>query len=62
MRAAIIHYWLLNMCGGEKVVEALPEADLFTLFYRPGAGGIQRIVTTVRVFRKTGGGEIPPGL
>lgn len=39
MRAAIVHYWLLNMRGGERVVEALcrllPEADLFTLFYDP---------------------------
>ncbi len=39
MRAAIVHYWLLNMRGGEKVVEALcrllPEADLFALFYDP---------------------------
>src|ERR1700747_2243960 len=39
MRAAIIHYWLLNMRGGEKVVEALgrmlPGADFFTLFYDP---------------------------
>jgi glycosyltransferase involved in cell wall biosynthesis len=39
MRTAIIHYWLLNMRGGEKVVEALcgmlPGADLFTLFYEP---------------------------
>jgi len=39
MRAAIVHYWLLNMRGGEKVVEALcrllPDADLFTLFYDP---------------------------
>ncbi|MBL8292227.1 MAG: glycosyltransferase [Bryobacterales bacterium] len=39
MRVAIVHYWLLNMRGGEKVVEALcrlfPEADLFTLFYDP---------------------------
>jgi glycosyltransferase involved in cell wall biosynthesis len=39
MRAAIVHYWLLNMRGGEKVVEALcgllPEADIFTLFYDP---------------------------
>ncbi|MGH7247241.1 MAG: glycosyltransferase, partial [Pseudomonadota bacterium] len=39
MRAAIVHYWLLNMRGGEKVVEALcrllPDADLFTLFYEP---------------------------
>ncbi len=40
MRAAIVHHWLLNMRGGEKVVEALcrllPDADLFTLFYEPG--------------------------
>ena len=39
MRTALIHYWLLNMRGGEKVVEALcrmlPEADVFTLFYDP---------------------------
>jgi glycosyltransferase involved in cell wall biosynthesis len=39
MRAAIVHYWLLNMRGGEKVVEALcdllPDADIFTLFYDP---------------------------
>jgi glycosyltransferase involved in cell wall biosynthesis len=39
MRAAIVHYWLLNMRGGEKVVESLcnllPDADIFTLFYDP---------------------------
>src|SRR5580693_8206371 len=39
MRCAIVHYWLLNMRGGEKVVEALckllPDADIFTLFYDP---------------------------
>jgi glycosyltransferase involved in cell wall biosynthesis len=39
MRTAIVHFWLLNMRGGEKVVQALcrllPEADLFTLFYDP---------------------------
>lgn len=39
MRVAIVHYWLLNMRGGEKVVEALcrllPQADIFTLFYDP---------------------------
>jgi glycosyltransferase involved in cell wall biosynthesis len=39
MRAAIIHYWLLNMRGGEKVLEALcrllPDADIYTLFYDP---------------------------
>ena len=39
MRAAIVHYWLLNMRGGERVVESLcrllPDADVFTLFYDP---------------------------
>jgi len=39
MRTAIVHYWLLNMRGGEKVVESLcrllPDADIFTLFYDP---------------------------
>jgi glycosyltransferase involved in cell wall biosynthesis len=35
MRVAIVHYWLVSMRGGEKVVEALsdlfPTADIFTL-------------------------------
>jgi glycosyltransferase involved in cell wall biosynthesis len=39
MRVAIVHYWLLGMRGGEKVVESLcrmaPHADVFTLFYDP---------------------------
>ena len=39
MKAAIVHYWLLNQRGGEAVLEALcrllPEADIFTLFYDP---------------------------
>lgn len=38
-RAAIVHYWLLNRRGGEKVLEALcrllPDADIFTLFCDP---------------------------
>jgi glycosyltransferase involved in cell wall biosynthesis len=37
MRVAIVHYWLVSMRGGEKVIEALcdlyPEADIFTLVY-----------------------------
>ncbi|MGY2051384.1 glycosyltransferase [Methylobacterium sp. JK268] len=41
MRVAIVHYWLVGMRGGEKVVEALcrlfPQADLFTHVYRPEA-------------------------
>jgi len=36
MRAAIVHYWLTNHRGGEKVLDALcrmlPGADIFTLF------------------------------
>ena len=39
MRTAIVHYWLLNRRGGEKVVEALcrllPGADIYTLFCDP---------------------------
>jgi glycosyltransferase involved in cell wall biosynthesis len=52
MRAAIVHYWLTGMRGGEKVVEALcgllPEADLFTLFYDP-----ERVSETIRARRVT---------
>jgi len=39
MRVAIIHYWLVGMRGGEKVIEALcdmyPQADIFTHVYAP---------------------------
>jgi glycosyltransferase involved in cell wall biosynthesis len=39
MRCAIVHYWLLGMRGGEKVLEAIcrlvPKPDIFTLFYDP---------------------------
>jgi hypothetical protein len=52
MRTAIVHYWLLNMRGGEKVVDALcdllPEADLFTLFYDPA-----QVSETIRSRRVT---------
>ena len=38
-RVAIVHYWLVAMRGGEKVVEELcrmyPEADIFTLVCDP---------------------------
>lgn len=34
MKVALIHYWLINMRGGERVLEALcrlyPQADIFT--------------------------------
>ncbi len=39
MKVAIVHYWLLTMRGGERVVEALcelyPEADIYTHVARP---------------------------
>jgi glycosyltransferase involved in cell wall biosynthesis len=39
MRVAIVHFWLLGMRGGERVLEGLcrlaPDADIFTLFYEP---------------------------
>ncbi len=38
MKVAIVHYWLVNMRGGEKVLEALldmfPQADIFTHVYK----------------------------
>src|SRR6516165_3779244 len=39
MKVAIIHYWLVGMRGGEKVVDALcemyPDADIYTHVYVP---------------------------
>lgn len=39
MKIAIVHYWLVTMRGGEKVLEELcrlfPEADIFTNVYAP---------------------------
>ena len=41
MKTAIIHYWLVNMRGGEKMLEALldmfPDADIYTHVYDPSA-------------------------
>jgi len=40
-RVAIVHYWLVTMRGGERVVERLlhlfPDADIFTHVYVPDA-------------------------
>lgn len=50
MKVAIIHYWLVGMRGGEKVLDALcdlyPDADVFTHVYRP-----DRISATIRGHR-----------
>jgi glycosyltransferase involved in cell wall biosynthesis len=52
MKVAIVHYWLVAMRGGEKVVEALcelyPDADIFTHVYVPGA--VSEAISCHRVF------------
>lgn len=41
MKVALVHYWLVTMRGGEKVLESLckifPEADIYTNVYDPNA-------------------------
>ena len=41
MKVALVHYWLVTMRGGEKVLEALgelfPQADIFAHVYEPDA-------------------------
>jgi len=54
MKVAIVHFWLLSMRGGEKMLEALlemfPQADVYTHVYNPKAvSGIinrHRVVTS----------------
>jgi glycosyltransferase involved in cell wall biosynthesis len=50
MKVAIIHYWLVGMRGGEKVIEALcemyPQADIFTHVYVP-----EKVSETIRRHR-----------
>jgi len=52
MKVAIVHYWLVNMRGGEKMLEALlemfPEADIYTHVYNPRA--ISALINGHRVF------------
>ncbi|MBO5137525.1 MAG: glycosyltransferase [Spirochaetaceae bacterium] len=52
MKVAIVHYWLVNMRGGEKVLEALldifPEADIFTHVYVPEA--VSEKIRSHRIF------------
>ena len=52
MKTAIIHYWLVNMRGGEKMLEALlemfPEADIYTHVYNPNA--VSETIRSKRIF------------
>jgi glycosyltransferase involved in cell wall biosynthesis len=67
-RVAVIHDWLTGMRGGEAVLEgildAVPDADVFTLFHFPGSvspkiesrpirtSSIQRLASRVRDYRQ----------
>lgn len=50
MKVALVHYWLVGMRGGEKVLEALcdmyPGADIFTLVMDP-----EKISSTIKLHR-----------
>jgi glycosyltransferase involved in cell wall biosynthesis len=52
MKTAIIHYWLVNMRGGEKMLEALlemfPDADIYTHVYNPKA--VSALINRHRVY------------
>lgn len=60
MRVAIIHYWLVHMRGGERVIESLcklfPDADIFTHAYDPNG-----VSDTIRrhTVRTTGISKLP---
>jgi glycosyltransferase involved in cell wall biosynthesis len=52
MKVAIIHYWLVNMRGGEKMLEALlelfPDADIYTHVYIPSA--VSDLIKSHRIY------------
>jgi glycosyltransferase involved in cell wall biosynthesis len=52
MKVAIVHYWLVSMRGGEKVIEALleifPQADIYTHVYNPAA--LSSLITSKKVY------------
>jgi hypothetical protein len=52
MKVAIVHYWLVSMRGGEKVLEALlevfPGADIYTHVYDPKA--VSPLINSHRIF------------
>jgi len=52
MKTAIVHYWLVNMRGGEKMLEALlemfPDADIYTHVYNSKA--VSSIIKEKQVF------------
>ncbi|MDM0113958.1 glycosyltransferase [Variovorax sp. J22R133] len=61
MKVALVHYWLVGMRGGEKVLEVLcdlyPDADIFTLVCDPQAisDKLKRHRITTSFLQKIGG-------
>jgi glycosyltransferase involved in cell wall biosynthesis len=61
MKVALVHYWLVGMRGGEKVLEVLcdlyPDADIFTLVCDPEAISekIRRHRITTSFLQRIGG-------
>ena len=61
VKVALVHYWLVGMRGGEKVLEVLcdlyPEADIFTLVCDPSAISqkLKRHRITTSFLQKIGG-------
>lgn len=58
IKVAIIHDWLVSQRGGENVLDAIcelfPDAELFTLFYKPGqvSGNILRLKRHISILQK----------
>lgn len=52
MKVALVHYWLVTMRGGEKVLESLckmfPQADIYTNVYNPNA--VSDIIKSHKVY------------
>ncbi|MDR2433457.1 MAG: glycosyltransferase [Treponema sp.] len=52
MKVAIVHYWLVNMRGGEKMLEALlemfPDADIYTHVYN--ADAVSSLIRSHKVY------------
>jgi glycosyltransferase involved in cell wall biosynthesis len=52
VKVAIVHYWLVTMRGGEKMLEALlelfPEADIYTHVYDPA--GVSALINSHKIY------------
>ncbi|WP_371348960.1 glycosyltransferase [Ancylobacter sp. IITR112] len=61
MKVALVHYWLVGMRGGEKVLESFcrlyPQADIFTLVAEPAqlSDTLRRHRITTSFLQKIGG-------